>query len=119
MDKALNSIKNSKYKYDEKDAILWENKEFIIQALEIDKCYLNYVSKELRNNREFILEAVKKYGLSLYFASEELRNDKKLVLVAFKNIHFVNHNRFNINSHKMIYDPKNLKITFKKILEFY
>lgn len=66
---------------------LFENKEFILYAVEKDGFALKY-AKNFQNDKEVVLKAVKKDGCSLEYASEELKNDKEVVLEAVKQYNF-------------------------------
>lgn len=63
---------------------LWENKAFVLAAVQENGWALEYASAELRNDTEIVLVAVQEEGAAFSFASEELRNDRAFVLAVLQ-----------------------------------
>ena len=63
---------------------LKSDKEYIINLIKDDDCYLEYVNPKILSDRTTIMRAVALNGYALLYASEELRNDREIVNLAVR-----------------------------------
>ena len=63
---------------------LKNNKDVVLEAVQISSGALEYASDDLRNDKEIVLAAMKRNGYALQYASEDFRNDPEVVLAAVK-----------------------------------
>ena len=61
------------------------DKEVMLDAVNIDGQELYYASEQLRDDYDVVLAAVTKKGLILKYASKRLRANKEIVLAAIKS----------------------------------
>merc|ERR1712224_1107117 len=61
---------------------VFDQRHFMMEALEKDPLNLRFASKELRSDKELVLYAVKLCWKALEFASYELRSDQDVVTAA-------------------------------------
>ena len=64
--------------------ILWQSREFVIEAVKLSKLGLKYASKALKGDKEVVLQAVKSHSFAIKFASKALKDDKEVVLQVFR-----------------------------------
>lgn len=64
---------------------LKDDRRFILDAAKKNGLVLIYINEEQRNDKEVVLEAVKQNGRVLKYASDELKNDEEVVITAIKN----------------------------------
>ena len=62
----------------------WDNKEFVLTAVNEDAMALQYASERLKDDKEVVLAAVNQDGWALQYASERLKDDKEVILTAVK-----------------------------------
>jgi len=75
---ALNLVKNGANIKDELFQSLYNDKEFMIETLKINKDIsgvFQFASDELKNDKSVVLQAVSINGYSLRYASDRLRAD--------------------------------------------
>jgi hypothetical protein len=63
---------------------LLSDKEFILKVVEKNGLALEYASEDLRRNRGVVFNAVEKNGCALQYASAKLRGDEQVVLKAIE-----------------------------------
>lgn len=61
------------------------DKEFVIEAVNIDGLALEFTSEDLKNDLDVVMAAVANTGSALQFASEDLQDDRDVVLAAVRN----------------------------------
>ena len=61
------------------------DKEFVIEAVNIDGLALEFTSEELKDDLDVVMAAVANTGAALQFASEDLHDDRNVVLAAVRN----------------------------------
>jgi len=64
------------------DKSLWEDRSFVLDAVEIDGLWLRYATPMLQKDFEVVLAAVHQCSVALQHAEESLRNDKQIVMAA-------------------------------------
>ncbi|MBS9775890.1 MAG: DUF4116 domain-containing protein [Fusobacterium sp.] len=67
---------------------LREDKEIIMEAVNLKGKALKYASDRLKDDKEVVLAAVKQNGSSLEYASERLKDDREIVNLAVKESGF-------------------------------
>lgn len=65
--------------------LLCRDKDFMLEAIKIDKTNIFDASEELKNDKNFILESIKIHPSNMFHASEELKNDKDFMLGSIPN----------------------------------
>lgn len=65
--------------YKRKDIPLFDDPQFMQEALSLTGYVLKYTTSDLKDNFNLVLQAVKNYPNALFFASKELRNNKQIV----------------------------------------
>ena len=51
----------------------WDNKEFVLTAVNEDAMALQYASERLKDDKDFVLTAVNEDGMALEYASPEIQ----------------------------------------------
>jgi len=129
LEKAFEYVKLGKFRKVSKK--LWEDRDFVMEAIKINPHALGsaspvlridpeiaffaverssstiiYVGKKLQDNKELVLKAVSKDGHVLAYISDRLKNDEDVVLAAIKNNGFAiieaNERFINIKKYALI-----------------
>jgi len=87
----------------ERDNILTDNKEFILQVFKFnnDSCeILCYLSPRLQDDYDIVMESIKLFPLSLEDASKRLQDKREIVLEAYKqNVYSLQYASFRLKIH--------------------
>lgn len=62
----------------------WDDRAWVLDAVEKDGRNLQYASARLRNDRDIVMAALKQWGVYLEYASADLKNDRDIVMAAIK-----------------------------------
>ena len=67
---------------DDTDDSFKKDKDFVIEALSINGCVLEFIDNSFKKDKEIVMQAIKQNGEAFEYADESLKNDKDFVLSA-------------------------------------
>ena len=66
--------------------INFNNQEFVLEKLKVDKNAIETASKELKNNKQFILKSLEIWPDIVNYADEKLQNDQEFILKVIRKL---------------------------------
>mgnify|MGYP000150237060 FL=1 len=67
---------------DDTDDSFKKDKGFVIEALSINGCVLEFIDDSFKKDKEIVMQAIKQNGEAFEYADESVKNDKEFVLAA-------------------------------------
>jgi len=65
---------------------LRNDRNFVLEAIEIEPSVLKHISEEFRNDKEVVMKAMMRDGYYFRYASEELKHDKDFIMEAIQKM---------------------------------